>query len=389
MLNILVFAIRAVASLDIDGDGSSEILVGTDKGLYLYPNILSEKPMTTLLNVPVRYLSYDPENFRIIAAVDDPSSPIRVLNLPDLKDSSLPITGSYKKAFYANGKFYLLSDAGLLSFDGTNLEFLKEKIYDLTVCGLMGERSVFAVGEREILIIGSSIKRVEGLGEFVVCLGSEVLTSRGNLRFKDGKYEFVKTENPEIFSVKPLNWNFVSLAIYMGKPYVTFGKEKLLKSPINLPTISYTRPFYIHIDGSEILVSDINLYNSISYGVFPVNLGLYRINSGGRVREINVGDVENYNLDKIFEEDGILFVRAGREWVEISVNLSKPSSAEIFILSSTGKVKKTIYKGFLNGSAKFYWYGDADNGENLKNGVYFVRANINGLAITKRIVWLR
>jgi len=389
MLSILIFSINSAVSLDIDGDGNSELLVGTEKGLYLYRNILSEEPISTLLNSPTKHLSYDPENFRIIAVVDDPSSPIRIFRLPDLKDSSLPITGTYRKAFYSKGKFYILSDVGLLRFDGSNLEVLEEKVYDITVCGLRGEREVFAVGERGILVIGSSIERFKGGGEFIVCLGSSVLTSKGIILLKDGKYEFFKTENPDIFSVKPLNENFITLAIYMGKPYVAFGKGRILKRPINLPVMSYTRPFYLYVDGMGILISDINLYNSSSYGVFPLRMGMYRVGMGGKVMEINIENLENYNLDEIFREEGVLSVRAGREGVEISLNLSGPSNVEVFILSSTGKVVKTIYRGFLNGKSRFYWYGDTDNGENLKSGVYFVKANINGYTITRRIVWLR
>jgi hypothetical protein len=118
-------------------------------------------------------------------------------------------------------------------------------------------------------------------------------------------------------------------------------------------------------------------------------MGMYRVGMGGKVMEINIENLENYNLDEIFREDGVLSVRVGREGVEISLNLSGPSNVEVFILSSTGKVVKTVYRGFLNGKSRFYWYGDTDNGENLKSGVYFVKANINGYTITRRIVWLR
>ncbi len=387
MLNLLVFTIRAVGSLDIDGDGNSEILIGTEKGLFLYQTILSEKLSYTLLDVPVRHISYDPENFRIIVVVEDPSSPIRILNLPNLKDSPLPITGNYRKVVYSNGKFYLLSEVALLRFDGSNLEVVEERIYDITTCGLRGEREVFAVGEKGILVIGYSKDRINVKGNFIACLGSKVLTSNGILRFRDGKFEFINVEDPDIFSVRPLGENFVSLASYMGRPYVIFGKDRILRIPTNSPTIFYTRPFHIFIDGSGILISDLSLHKSVSYGLLPIDPGIYWITMGGRSKDISFLDPTVYDLEEIFREDGILSVRSEREGVEISLQISEPSNVEVFILSLSGKVIKTVYRGHLRRNARFYWYGDTDNGENLKSGVYFVRANVNGYTITRRLVW--
>ncbi len=391
MLVLLSFSINSVASIDIDGDGDSEIFVGTDSGLFMYDNLISENPISTPIKSKVKHISYNPEGFNLIITTDNPSNPITILKLPSLKDSSLPITGNYKKVFYFKGSYYLLSDVGLFKYYNDSITLFMEGVKDITICGLNGRRSMFILSDDRITILGDREFVLKGGGDYIICGDTTVITSKGYITFNGKGYEFFEggESKGKVFSLSTQSNNFISLAIYMDRVYVIFGKDKINRQPLNKPFFSYSHPFILHFNGISLFAADLNLYNAVSFGILPVNTGSYLVEFNNQEVEVLVSDYGNYRIRDIFSDDGALTVSYGRGNVEIMLNISEPSRVEVYIISLTGKVLKTLYKGFKNKSFKIYWDGYTDQGIEVKNGVYFVKALINGRVFVKRVVWLK
>ncbi|MEO0147269.1 MAG: T9SS type A sorting domain-containing protein [candidate division WOR-3 bacterium] len=391
MLLLLSLSINSVASIDMDGDGDSEIFVGTDSGLLIYDNLLVGNPIGTPIKSKVEHISYNPEGFSLVITTDDPSNPIILLKLPSLKDSSLPITGRYKKTFYFNGSYYLLSDAGLFKYHNDSITLFMEGVKDITICGLGGRRSMFVLLDNRITVIGDKGGVLKGGGDYIFCGDTTVITSKGYITFNGKGYEFFEGGESigKAFSLSTQSNNFISLAVYMDRVYVIFGRNKINSQVLNKPFFSYSHPFILHFNNTSLFAADLNLYNSVSFGILPVNTGSYRVEFNDQEVEVIVSDYGNYRIRDIFSGDEVLTVSYGRGNVEIMLNISEPSRVEVYIISLTGKVLKTLYKGFKNKSFKVYWDGYTDQGMEVKSGVYFVKVLINGRTFVKRVVWLK
>ncbi len=391
MLFLISLEINAVATVDVDGDGNTEVFVGTDEGLLIYPDITSSEYKKSDITSPVKHISYDPENLRLILTLDDPSAPIVFLRVSTLKDSVLPLTGEYKKAYMLRGKLYLLSNIGLFEYHNDSLRLILEGIKDITVCGIGGSKSLFALGEDRIYIFGERNLWIKGEGEYLICGDTLVYTLSGYIKPNNNGFRFIEDNNNSLslFNTQMKNNNFISLATYMNRLYVIYGKNGINRTPLSTPYITYSHPFLIRMGDIETFVSDMNLYHGVSYGMFPIDIGTYEVSNGLKSVEININEYGSYDISQAFLGDEILNIDYGRGVAEIYVNINKPSKVELYIINITGNRVKTLYKGFKNSSFKISWSGYDDNGFEVKNGVYFVKCIINGRTYVKRMVWLK
>ncbi len=409
---LLLFAfigeINSIATVDIDGDGNYEAFLGTSKGLYLLKGEPSAPPKRVEgVSSPVLHISYYDDD-HLLLTLDDIFTPITVMSYDGKEFRSLKVTGRYSKAYALNGTVYLLSESGLFYLKNDSLHLILDGARDATVCGVGGERRLFASSDALVVVVGPEGTDTIGVGSsYVICGDTAVYTEFGSIliggdkptpSFRDFAYEpHTRIDGLELklrSGMLSVNGGIrgeskaVAFYPYNGRLYLLYGKYHLMASPLYLPYIRSTLPFVLEVGKRSVLVADLNLINSTSVGVLPVSPGEYRVSAGGKEITLQINHPGEYDLSSHLSGSPIS-VSYTSNGVEIYVELQRPSYVDVVIVSFTGKVVKHLFSGYRRGSFKLVWEGDLSGGKVARRGVYFVRVRINGRTYNRRFVWLR
>ncbi|NPA80089.1 MAG: hypothetical protein GXO29_03445 [Thermotogae bacterium] len=410
LLLLNVGEINTLATVDIDGDGNSEIFLGTSEGLFL----LRDGPFSTPEKVegiysPVLHISYyDDRN--LLLTLDNFASPLVIVSTDLLSMESPNLTGRYTKAYRFNDALYLLSESGLFILEGDTLSLLLPQARDVTVCGVGGERRLFASSDRMTMTVGpAGVVDTLNLGSsFVVCGDTAVFTEYGSLILNGGRLEprfmdFAYEPHTTVDGVSlKLRGNLLSVngsprgesrsvafAAHRGHLYLIYGRFSLHAHPIYRPFLTSTLPFILKMGNRSTRIHDLYLLNSLVVGLIPVSPGEYVVEMAGKSFKLQVSKAERYDLTAHMMGDDPVSVSYQPGRVEIYVKLDTPSFVDVSIVSFTGKVVRHLYSGTKASSFKLYWDGSVAGGKRARRGVYFVRVKINGRLYNKRFIWLR
>ncbi len=398
--------INAIASVDANGDGESEIFLGTSKGLYRMGKGSRPEEVKSV-KAPVLHISTHSEG-HLLLTLEDLVSPVVVFNVHTWEVEQKEITGDYSKAYAFNGGIYLLSREGMFVLRDGNLSLVLEGARDLTVCGVGGEERLLAVSDVSTLIISPEAVDTLSFGSsFVVCGDERVYTEYGAISFGGGKphVDFKSSYYPRtvvadvelkianevlyINGVAHGESRAVGLAAFNNSLFAVYGRRNLNLFPINRPFIKFSSPYILKSGSSSVYVTALNLMNSTVEGVFPVKEGSYTVIYGGREFTLQISGTDGYDLAGYILSEKPISVSYRGDGVEIYVKLDRPSRVEVEILNFTGKVVRTVYSGFRRGAFKVFWDGRTSDGKVAHRGVYFVRVRINGIFYSERFIWLR
>ncbi len=410
---LLLFAfigeINSIATVDVDGDGNYEAFVGTSEGLYLYRNGPESPPKKVEgISSPVLHISYYDDR-HLLVTLDDIFTPVMVVSYDGSEFKTLKVTGRYSKAYVLNGKVFLLSESGLFVLSGDTLSLALEGARDVTVCGVGGERKIYASSDTRTVVVGGGRADTLKFGSsFVMCGDTAVYTEYGAItvrngvpmpEFKDFAYEphtsvdglTLKVRNGMLSVNGSIRGESNVAAFYPrnGRLYLLYGRYSLRMHPLYRPFVWADFPFLIKVGKVPVRVLDLNLMNSTSVGVLPVSPGEYSVKAEGREIRLQILHPEGYNLSSHLSEASPVSVSYVPEGVEIYVSLDRPAFVEVVILGFTGKVVRHLFSGYRRGSFKVVWDGELDGGRMARRGVYFVKVKVGGRTYNRRFVWLK
>ncbi|GEM_PF-884893 len=410
---VLLFAfigeINSIATVDVDGDGNYEAFVGTSRGLYLYEDGPEAPPKKVEgINSSVLHISYYDDR-SLLVTTNDLFTPVVVVSYDGLDFKTIKVTGRYSKAYALNGTVFLLSESGLFVLKNDTLSLVLEGARDVTVCGVGGERRIYASSDTRTVIVGPERTDTLNLGSsFVMCGDTAVYTEYGSItvrggvpvpEFKDFAYEphttvdglTLKLRNGMLSINGSIRGESNAAAFYPreGNLYLLYGRYSLRAYPLYRPFVWADFPFLIEVGKVPVRVVDLNLMNSTSIGVLPVSPGEYVVRAEGKEMRLQILHPEGYDLSSHLSEASPVSVSYVPGGVEIYVSLDKPSFVDVVILGFTGKVVKHLFSGYRRGAFKLVWDGELDGGRMARRGVYFVRVKVGGRTYNKRFVWLK